>query len=142
MVDRWEKRGAIPRLHRHAPKNAECLSYFAQSIENQFAFRVLDAQFPTPVCIWVCAMHWLIMFSAFLLHLSDIGRPAFLNSESTFMTPPSRSFAFPLGCCTPDPNILTPPPFGHAIVIDRLIVVFGNNCISNVISDGYHPVFQ
>lgn len=133
MVDRWKKSGAIPSLHRHAHKIAECLSHFAQLIENQFAFRVSDAHLPTPVCIWVCVMRWHRMVSALLLHLADICRPALLNSESTLSTPPSCPFAFPLGRCTPGPNILTPPPFGHAIVIDRLIVVFGNNCISNVV---------
>lgn len=133
MVDRWEKRGAIPRSHGRTHKTADRLSGLAQLIENQFAFRVSDAHLPTPVCIWVCAMHWLIMVSALTLHLVDIVRITFSDSESTLLTPPSCPFAFPLGRCTPGPNILTPPPFGHAIVIDRLMVVFGNNCISNVV---------
>lgn len=73
------------------------------------------------------------MVSAPALHLEDICRAALLNSESTLRTPPSRASAFPLASLGPGSNILTPPPFGHATDIDRPTVVFGNNCISDVV---------
>jgi hypothetical protein len=73
------------------------------------------------------------MVSDPVVHLVYIYWAALLNSESTLRTPPSRASAFPLAGLGPGSNILTPPPFGHATVIDRPSVVFGNNCISNVV---------